>query len=49
MTNLPFTFTARFDGECSVCLDDVLEGEEAGWVDNEFACHDCVKDAVFHT
>lgn len=48
-TNLPFTFVARFDGECSYCSSDVLAGDAAGYVDDEFACGDCVREAVYYT
>lgn len=39
------TFTARFDGECQICLDEVFEGDEAGYVHDEFACEECWYEA----
>lgn len=35
------TFTAQFDGYCHLCGEEVLAGDEAAYVDDDFACEDC--------
>lgn len=39
-------FVAAYDGECSICLADVDEGDRAGYIDGEFACGDCLDEAL---
>lgn len=38
-------FFAMYDGECSHCLSDILEGDEIGYVDDEICCQNCWDDA----
>lgn len=37
-------FTARFDSECPGCGEEILEGDEAGYVDDEVVCGDCCDE-----
>jgi len=35
------SFTARFDSECADCGGLILEGDPAGYVDDEVCCEEC--------
>lgn len=39
------TFTARFDGECWNCGEEVYEGEDMGYLpgDQKPSCNECVE------
>lgn len=44
------TFRALYDSDCaamisSVCDGDIVEGDDAGYVDDEVACGACVEAA----
>ena len=41
---MPRTFTARYDGRCRHCSEQICEGDEVGYVDDELACTDCFYD-----
>jgi len=34
-------FVAAFNGTCTVCGDSVLDGDEAGYVEDGVACDEC--------
>ncbi len=34
-------FTARYDSECAGCGEDIVEGDWAGYVDDEVCCYGC--------
>ena len=38
-------FVARFDSECAECPNDILERDEAGYVDDEVCCERCCDEA----
>lgn len=38
-------FTARFDSECSECMADIYEGDEAAYVEDEVCCGVCAAAA----
>lgn len=38
-------FTARFPSECARCPNEIEEGDEAGYIDDEVCCGDCVQAA----
>lgn len=40
------TFTAQFDGHCMLCGEEVLAGEEAAYVDDDFSCDPCWEAVV---
>lgn len=42
----PSPFTARYGGWCKHCGDRIEEGDEVGYVDDELACEQCVREAV---
>lgn len=39
---MPATFTARYKSDCSECGEEIYPGDEAGYVDDEVCCEDCV-------
>lgn len=38
-------FTARYDGECAECGNTIVEGDPAGYVDDELCCQACWEEA----
>ena len=36
------TFDAKYPGRCADCGDDIDEGDEIGYIDDEICCGDCV-------
>jgi formylmethanofuran dehydrogenase subunit E len=39
-------FTARYDSDCNDCGGMILEGDDAGWVDDEVVCSSCYDAAT---
>lgn len=39
---MPATFTARYESDCAECGAAIEPGDEAGYVDDEVCCEDCV-------
>jgi hypothetical protein len=39
------TFTARYESECAECGDPIEPGDEAGYLDDEVCCEECVETA----
>lgn len=35
------TFTAVYDGHCTECGDDIFEGDDIAYYDDEIVCGDC--------
>lgn len=40
------TFTAVYDGSCNECGDDIFEGDEIAYLDDDVVCADCWRESV---
>lgn len=38
------TFTAIYDGHCTECGDDIFEGDDIAYYDDEIVCGDCFNE-----
>jgi len=38
-------FTTSFESDCETCGVTVYEGEQAGYVDDDFVCTECWEEA----
>ena len=43
--NMIRRFSAQFDGHCDGCGRQILEGDEVGYVNDEFSCNMCCDEA----